>query len=360
MDKIDKRLLDIIQDEFPLTSEPYREIASLLAHRQGCLCHSISAEEVILRLKRMKVEGIIRRIGAIFDSKKLGYCSTLCAMKVPGQRVGEVAQIVNEYPGVTHNYIRAVKASKSSKPFHNFNDFDDLNDWNMWFTITARSQSELDRVRAEIREKSGIHDLIDLPAVRMFKIRVRFPMLGMEGDTRHETRDMRLKTQESEVSSLKSQVSNLECEGIVKELQGDIALCHGPFRSIADRLGIEEEELLTKIRELKDSGVIRRFSAVLHHRNVGIRANAMGVWCVPEGKVEEVGAKMATFPQVSHCYQRVTQPGWRYNVFTMIHGKTVEDCQQVANLISKDTEVKDYRLLYSIRELKKVSMKYFV
>lgn len=356
MDDIDKKLLDIIQDEFPLTSEPYREIASLLDDSEA---------DVILRLRKLEDGGIIRRIGAIFDSKKLGYCSTLCAMKVPAQRVNEVAQIVNEYPGVTHNYIRAVKASKSSRSFHDFNGFNgfngfhDLNDWNMWFTITAGSRSELDRITAEIREKSRIQDLIDLPAVRTFKIKVRFSMLDAEEDTRHdedlrhETRDMRLKTQESEVPSLES-------EGIIKELQGDIPLCQRPFKSMADKLGIEEEELLAKIRELKDCGIIRRLSAVLHHRNVGIRANAMGVWCVPEDKVEEVGTKMAEFPQVSHCYQRVTRPGWLYNIFAMIHGKTVEDCQQVANRISQDTGIKNYHLLYSTHELKKVSMRYFI
>ena len=110
MDNTDKKLLDIVQDGFPLTSEPYREIASLLG---------VSEQDVIPRLKRLKDEGIIRRIGAIFDSKKLGYCSTLCAMKVPDQRIDEVALIINEYNGVTHNYLRN-------------------HEYNVWFTITTR------------------------------------------------------------------------------------------------------------------------------------------------------------------------------------------------------------------------------
>jgi DNA-binding Lrp family transcriptional regulator len=364
MDNTDKKLLDIIQDEFPLTSEPYREIASLLG---------VSEEEVILRLRKLKDKGIIRRIGAIFDSKKLGYCSTLCAMKVPAQRVDEVAQIVNEYPGVTHNYLRS--EIPPNPPFSKGGTKDDLSkggtkgdsskggtrddEYNLWFTITARSQSELDRVMAEIREKSGIRDLIDLPAVRMFKIRVRFPMF----DTEEDTREKAGKPEGRKAGRSEGRLSRLlspEFEGIVRELQGDIALCRRPFESIANRLGIEEEELLTKLRELRDCGVMRRFSAILRHRNVGISANAMGIWRVPEDKAEEVGAKMARFPQVSHCYQRIIQPGWPYNVFTMIHGRTVEDCQQVANLISQDTGIKDYRLLYSTRELKKVSMRYFI
>ena len=331
LDNTDKKLLDIVQDAFPLTSEPYREMASLLG---------VSEENVLLRLKRLKDEGIIRRMGAIFDSKKLGYCSTLCAMRVPARRVDEVARIVNEHPGVTHNYLR--------------ND-----EYNVWFTITARSQQELDRIMDEIRKKSGIQALIDLPAVRTFKIRVRFQM----ADER-KTQGARFKTQDIKdgirrsALSHQSGISDLE-KRIVRELQGNIPLHHSPFRPIADKLGIDEEELLAKLRELRNRGIIRRFSAILRHRKVGISGNAMGVWRVPEDKVEEIGAKMAAFPQVSHCYQRVTRPGWRYNVYTMIHGKTAENCEQVAGLISQDTGVKDYRLVYSTRELKKTSMRYF-
>ena len=132
MDNTDKKLLDVIQGEFPLTGKPYGDIASLLG---------TSEDDVILRLKRLKDEGIIRRIGAIFESRKLGYRSTLCAVKVPDQRVDEVARMINEYTEVTHNYLRE----------HNYN---------IWFTITARSRQELDGIMAEIREKSGIQDLI--------------------------------------------------------------------------------------------------------------------------------------------------------------------------------------------------------
>jgi DNA-binding Lrp family transcriptional regulator len=318
---IDRKLLDIIQDEFPLTIRPYQEIALLL---------DISEDDVMERLKKLKEDGIIRRMGAIFDSKKIGYFSTLCAMETSPQQVESVAQLINEYPGVTHNYLRNDK-------------------YNMWFTITARSQNELDGIMGEIREKSGIQNLISLPAVRTFKINVRFSMLD------EETQEQNPKIQDkASVQELTEQEKR-----IVRELQEDISLCYKPFQAIALNLGIAEEDLLTKVEEFKERGVIRRFSAVLRHRNVGIVANAMGVWCVPEEKAERVGAIMASFPQVSHCYQRVKQHNWPYNVYTMIHGKTTEDCEHVAKKISQDTGITDYRLLYSTRELKKSSMKYF-
>jgi len=327
MDNIDKKLLDIVQGKFPLVAEPYGEIASLL---------EISEADVLSRLEKLKNDGIIRRIGAIFESKKLGYSSTLCAMRVPDQRVDEVAGIINEYVGVTHNYLRE----------HHYN---------IWFTITARSQQELQKIMAEIREKSGIQDLIDLPTIRMFKIRVHFSMSGTEKTPKPKTPD----SVKEEVSARSAdEIPDLEVS-IVKELQGDLPLVQRPFEPIADKLGIEEKDLVTKLQEMDDQGIIRRFSAILHHRSVGFSANAMGAWRVPEDKAEEVGTKMAKFPQVSHCYQRPTFPTWPYSLFTMIHGKTAEDCEQVAKLISQDTGIEDYRLLYSTREFKKVSMRYF-
>ncbi len=327
MDNIDKKLLDIVQGKFPLVAKPYGEMAALL---------EISEADVLSRLEKLKDDGIIRRIGAIFESKKLGYSSTLCAIKVPDERVDEVAGIISEYIGVTHNYLRE----------HHYN---------VWFTITARSQQELQKIMAEIREKSGIQDLIDLPTVRMFKIRVHFSMSDAGKDSKPKTQN---PGQKKVVARSSDEVSELE-RSIVRELQGDLPLVQRPFKLMADRAGMAEEELVTKLQEMDEKGIIRRFSAVLHHRSVGFSANAMGAWRVPEDKAEEVGTKMAKFPQVSHCYQRPTFPTWPYSLFTMIHGKTKEDCEQVAELISQDTGIEDYRLLYSTREFKKVSMRYF-
>jgi len=333
MDETDKRLLDAIQDDFPLIDEPFHKLASLL---------NISSDDVIMRLKRLKSDGIIRRIGAIFDSKKLGYFSTLCAMKVPPHRVGEVAKIVNGYTGVTHNYIRD-------------------HDYNMWFTITARPQQELEKVIAQIKENSGIGELMELPAVRMFKIRVRFPMSELKTqDSRHKTQDWKLKTGDLRLENVPGSAAILAAveKNIIREVQGDIPL-YRPFETIADKLGIEVEELREKIQKMRAQGTIRRFGAIVRHRNLGFRANAMGVWIVPDNRAEEVGVKMAGFPQVSHCYQRPIRPGWPYNLFTMIHGKSTGECEKTAKLISENTGIKDYCLLYSTRELKKASMKYF-
>lgn len=146
MDAIDRKILNLIQAAFPLEIEPYRSIGGQVG---------ITEEEAFNRVRKLKEKGIIRRIGAVFDPKKLGFVSTLCAARVPEDKLrGFVAQ-VNIYPGVTHNYRRN-------------------HDYNVWFTFIAAGEDELKRSLDEIREKTGISDILDLRAVRTFKINARF------------------------------------------------------------------------------------------------------------------------------------------------------------------------------------------
>lgn len=148
MDQLDKAILNRIQRNFPISSRPYLEIASQLG---------ISEEEIISRIKDLKEAGLIRRMGGIFDSKKLGYTSTLCALKVPEDRIDEVAEVINSYPGVTHNYLRN-------------------HQYNMWFTYIAPSEEAIRVGLKEIKLKTHIDDQINLPATNFFKINVNFKL----------------------------------------------------------------------------------------------------------------------------------------------------------------------------------------
>jgi Transcriptional regulators len=146
---------------------------------------------------------------------------------------------------------------------------------------------------------------------------------------------------------------------IIHRMQEDLPLVSEPYKLIADELEITEIELLSKIKDFLISGVIRRFGATLNHRNVGFKENAMAVWKVPEEKVKEVGERMTAFERVSHCYERKVLPNWKYNMYTMVHGETKEECNKIVQEISKATNMNDYEMLYSTRELKRCSMKYF-
>jgi len=146
VDQTDKQLLHLIQSKFPIVQRPYEAIGQQLG---------ISEQEVLKRIARLQQAGIIRRLGGLFDSRKLGYTGTLCALQVPEADIDRVAQIINSYPGITHNYLRNHR-------------------YNMWFTLLAPSEQHINEIITEIKQKTGLAELLNLPAVNIFKVRVNF------------------------------------------------------------------------------------------------------------------------------------------------------------------------------------------
>ncbi len=149
LDDIDKAIINRIQSEFPIASRPYLEVANELG---------LTEKEVLDRVARLKKEGIIRRIGGNFVPGKLGFVSTLCAAKVPADKIEYFAEIVNQYPGVTHNYLRD-------------------NSYNVWFTFISPSMDEIETNLKKIAEESGVSDILNLPATKVFKIKAQFDVL---------------------------------------------------------------------------------------------------------------------------------------------------------------------------------------
>lgn len=149
-------------------------------------------------------------------------------------------------------------------------------------------------------------------------------------------------------------------EKIMKCLQDDMPATLTPYKHIAEATGTTEEQVIARINVYKEKKWIRRFGATLRHAKAGFKANGMGVWKVPNPEDRQrLGEEMASFREVSHCYERSSFNDWPYNLFTMIHGESKEDCEEVARRISEKTGVKEYDMLYSSREFKKSSMKYF-
>lgn len=321
MDALDRRLLNLMQTAFPLVSRPFLALGEKLG---------LPEEEVLARVDRLRSEGIIRRLGAFFDSRKLGYHSTLCALAVPPSRLDEVAAIVNGHPGVTHNYLRE-------------------HAYNMWFTLIVPSEDEAARVQGEIRARTGL-DLLDLPAVRVFKIRVIFDLDG-RGTPEAPAR-------QQDPAPGPGRHGFAPPKKLLEALQEDLPVVPAPFAAIAARSGMEEEKVLAGLAELLAAGIVRRIGPALHHRRLGFAANAMVVWQVPEERIEAVGRALAASPQVTHCYQRVCRPGWPYNLFTVVHGPDRAFCQRVVAELATAVDVRDYELLFSTAELKKSRMRY--
>ncbi|MFZ0240165.1 MAG: Lrp/AsnC family transcriptional regulator [Desulfobacterales bacterium] len=146
---------------------------------------------------------------------------------------------------------------------------------------------------------------------------------------------------------------------VIAAIQGDIAVTGRPYRRIAESLDIPEEQLLEILQDLCDRGVIRRFGATIRHQKSGFTANAMVAWRVTEERIETVGRIMAGFRQVSHCYRRNPTGDWPYNLYTMIHARNEASCHETARKMAEKSGVDDFALLFSRRELKKTSMRYF-
>jgi DNA-binding Lrp family transcriptional regulator len=147
---------------------------------------------------------------------------------------------------------------------------------------------------------------------------------------------------------------------IINALSGDISGSREPYREIAERLGIAENELLARIRGYEKTRMLRRMGAMIAHRVAGVDANGMIVWDVPDDRIEEIGAMLASAPEVTHCYARPRHPEWPYTLYTMVHGRTRDECRRVADRLSAETGVKKYKVVFSTREFKKVSPRYFV
>lgn len=147
-------------------------------------------------------------------------------------------------------------------------------------------------------------------------------------------------------------------KAIVGLISQDIPLVREPFRGLAHKLGIKEETLLGRIKSYKKYGLMRKFSATLNHRKAGFKHNVMAVWNIPEGLVDKAGNLMASFPEVSHCYERKRASDWNYNLYSMIHGRTKKECLKIVSDISKKTGCKDHRVLFSFCEYKKSAARY--
>ncbi|MFZ5563479.1 MAG: Lrp/AsnC family transcriptional regulator [Thermodesulfobacteriota bacterium] len=147
---------------------------------------------------------------------------------------------------------------------------------------------------------------------------------------------------------------------VIAAIQGDIPVTERPYLEIARKLGMEEEALIGVLADLCGRGVIRRFGATLRHQKSGFTANAMVAWKVEEDRVENVGKTFAAFDAVSHCYRRDPAPDWPYNLYTMVHAVSEEQCVQTTRQMAEAAGVTDYSVLFSRRELKKTSMEYFI
>ena len=325
MDNLDKEILNEIQWTFPLVSQPYHEIAKKF---------NVSVEEIKKHLINLKQSGVLRQLSAIFDTRRLGYKSSLVAMEIEPDKLDFIASQINRHPGVSHNYERN----------HQFN---------LWFTLAVPPGSDLKSEVDKFLKLDGIKKFRLLPTIQLFKIGVK---LDIVDEKKHEVKPTEEKKKIQNVKFVPTE----EDKEFIRELQKDLEIVDKPFLKASQKLGMTEDQLFDKLKHYENIGVMRRYAAILRHRDLGFIANGMIVWKVPEERISKVGEKLGAFPQITHCYQRPVYNDWPYNVFSMIHCKSEEEAKNMAKQIQKEVHVDEYKILFSAREFKKTSVEYFV
>ncbi len=328
-DERDRDLLNALQAGIPMERDPWARVGATI---------DMSEDEVLERVGRLKDGDIIRQVSAIFDTRALGYESSLVAAAYPDDRLFEAASIIGGHPGVSHNYRRT----------HRFN---------LWFTLATEPGSELglERTLDILAEASGAEAMRHLPTLKLYKINVQLDMTGEKSATRKQAPPPPPKRGDGALP-------DAEDREIIQILQRDLPLEPRPFDAWAVAAGRDPDELLTAAEVLRKRTLMRRFAAVLNHRKAGFGANGMAVWRIPEDKLEEIGPQMAAYSAVSHCYKRPTYDDWPYSIFTMVHARSMASCEETIAAIAEEVgydDPGDRAVLYSTHEFKKIRLQYY-
>lgn len=322
----ESRIVNMIQRGIPLCHEPFKKIAESF---------SITEKEVMHTISSLRDEGIVRDISAIFSASKLGYSMSLVAFKLAEADVEHAASIVNSHPGVSHNYVRD-------------------HDFNMWFTLALPPGLDLDAVVARIAGACHAADYFIPRNERLFKIGMVLsvgddesgPSIGLNHTVNTDRTVVDEKIREA-----------------VRLLQVNLPVVERPFAEIVRQAGssMTEDELLDAGRSLLASGTIRRYAAVLRHRNAGYMANAMTAWRPAEGRdIESLARPFEESGAVTHLYLRSVYPGrWEHPLFAMIHARNEEELKTIITDLAEKSGMNDYLVLRSVRELKKRRVRYF-
>ena len=378
MNSFEQQILDVIQDAFPLVERPYAVLAEKIGSDETTVFDAV---------EKMRASGVIRRIGGVYDSKKLGFISRLCAGKVltssldfsaePHAQTAmeNFATVVMSEPSITHNYIRS-------------------HEYNVWFTVIAENESAIQAVVDRVCANTDLHDVHVMLATRKFKINTvmkgasapvdsRQLAVGRNSDERGTERHSDNRRLEESSEFRKTAVNLSESDKIrIRTACEDIPHSLTPFKD----WGVSCEEL----REDIDAKRMRRFGAILRHQDAGFAFNAMVCFRLVDSRKSEVGrgsnvilsgeatkdpvkscdliaqagSLLASNPHISHCYERPSFEGFPYNVYAMMHANSAElldqiiaDCVNALSALQQSSV--EFVVLNSVRELKKTSFKFF-
>lgn len=321
--KSETLILNRVQKGIPCHTEPF----AVIAEETG-----LNEDKVLDILSRLKKTDVIRNISGIFDGGRLGYYLNLVAFEIPPDKAEAAGAVISTHPGVSHNYLRDHK-------------------YNIWFTIAEENETEFNKTVSILAAKTSASDFLVLRNEKLLKIGVFLDMTG--GDDNGETSGL-LKTEELSAAEFDSAAK----EAVVL-LQQDLPLEKRPFAKIAESGKVikNEKELLGYFAQFFQTGIMRRYAAVLRHLKAGYTSNAMTAWKVYADTDIEAFLKEKA---ISHLYFRTVYPGrWEHPLFAMVHARSDVELKSIINRLSDISGIKDFLSLSSLKEFKKKRVRYF-
>jgi DNA-binding Lrp family transcriptional regulator len=317
MNRLETELLMKLQYEFPLSPTPFRELGKAAG---------LSEDETIRRVRGYLEEGIVIRMGLQVNYRSLDESvAALVALKVRKDAISEAAKTINSTRGVRHNYLR------------------DCEKFNVWFTIKAESLEELDKRVIPIIRSSYVEDWVVLPTKRVYKLNVRY--------------DLHRGISWSQPTPWPEHAPSIEELGLdmrlLTDLEGEFKPRQKPFKPIADKYGLSEEDLISLINKLMKLGVVESFRAILSPEMVGFVENAMVVLKIASDEVDAICSRLVKgFPQITHCIERGVSSKWDYPAYVMLHARERAKILEVVDAIRGVPGVSEARPIFSLANLR--------
>ena len=352
IDAVDAALIDEYQSDFPVEPRPFERVAREVSAETGV---DVDAAEVLDRVRDLRERGVFRRFGAVLNPPVIG-SSTLAAVRAPDKRFDEIADVINGYRQVNHNYRRD-------------------HEWNQWFVVTAGSRETRDAILAEIEERTGC-EVLALPMLTDYYIDLEFPVVNGDrfaresGEARSASDSAsgeRSDPRASETAVSATRISE-DARGDLTALEADLLLAiqdgfplsATPYADVAAEIDAPLDDLLAAVDRLLADGCIKRIGCVVNHVVTGFTNNCMVVWDVPDDELDERGEAVGSLPYVTLCYHRPRRPEqeWEYNLFTMIHGREAEAVDAKIDELAADHLPFDHERLYSTETLKQTGARY--
>ncbi len=334
IDAVDAALIDEYQSGFPVEERPFERVAAEIAAETGT---EVDGTELLDRVRDLREQGVFRRFGAVLNPPVIG-SSTLAAVRATPDQFDEIADVINGYRQVNHNYRRE-------------------HEWNQWFVVTAGSREKRDEILAEIAERTGC-DVLNLPMLTDYYIDLEFPVVNRD-------RFARESIDRTDVSATRisedacGDLSPLEAD-LLLAIQDGFPLSATPYADVAAEIDAPVDDVLAAVERLLADGCIKRIGCVVNHIVTGFTNNCMVVWDVPDDELDDRGEAVGSLPYVTLCYHRPRRPDqdWEYNMFTMIHGREAEAVDAKIDELASEHLPFDHERLYSTETLKQTGARY--